>query len=82
MAHITIFVTNLVPQNNKLLVNGECYVSPNNGPIGFSCEHDWDSIAFDINTMIRDSAVAAVAVAGFNIGANDKKTLLVAAQDV
>ncbi len=82
MAHLTIFVTNLVPQNNRLVINGECYVSPNNGPVGFSCEHDWDAIAFDINSMIRESAITAATTAGYNIGANDKKTLIVSAIDV
>ncbi len=82
MANITIFVTYLTPQNNKVLVNGECYVSPNNGPVAFSCEHDWDAIAIDINLGIRNSAIAAAEAAGYNIGAADKKTLLVAAIDV
>lgn len=82
MAHVSIFLTSMHPENNKIVLQGEVYASPNNGPFGWTCEHDWDAIAVDVNSMIRDAAVAALAANNINVNAGDKKTVFCSAIDV
>lgn len=82
MASATVFVTSMTPQNNKIAVSGLVYASPNNGPYSFECEHEWDEIAFNINVMIRDAAIAALADQNINVTETDKKTIYCGAADV
>lgn len=82
MSNITIFVGSATPANNKIQMDGQVFVSPNSGPYSWSCEHGWDEIAVNINSMIKDSAIAAAVANGHTIHDTDKKTLLCGAADV
>jgi hypothetical protein len=82
MANITIFVTTMQPQNNKIALGGLVYSSPNSGPFSFECEHEWDTIAFDINAMIKETAIAVLAAENINVTEGDKKTLYCGAADI
>jgi hypothetical protein len=82
MANISIVIGNVSASTaGQVRIDGVFIVSPNNGPYGFTCEHDWGDISININKAIRDAAVAEAELQGFNIRPQDKKTLYGAAQD-
>jgi hypothetical protein len=82
MAHISIFISSISSMNNRVHVDGIAIVGPNGENVGWSCEHAWDEIAYTINNACRDAAVQAAIDAGYNVGANDKKTMYCPAVDV
>jgi len=82
MANITMFVASLSCSNNKVRIDGVAFVNPGSDGISWTCEAPFDTIAFDVNLLMRDAAIAAVTDAGHHVSATDKKTLLCPAVDL
>lgn len=97
MSALVIIVSDISSSDGTVLVSGKAYVqlaanlktldnedvpAGGCGAIGWVASCGWGDSASAINAAIKNSAAAAAAVAGFVVGAGDKKTLFRGAVDL
>ena len=81
MAHIVMLVHGYAPADSgdDIRIQGSCRLSgmtPADESIGWSVDVAPGALAAAMNSAIKDAAIAAAELAGYTVGALDKKTLL------
>jgi len=76
MADILIFYQDRNIVEGEIVLSGTAYASPDSGSIPWETTVSRGDLAATINAAMKTAAIAAADVAGYTVGALDKKTLL------
>lgn len=80
MSHIAIYIDQIRTESGNLRLDGHAVLNDaESSQISWNTAISFTALSSTINAAVRDAAVDAAAVAGYTVGALDKKTLFTGA---